>query len=60
MLLKQCEKCQYCARLIALGLGVRCTNPENNPKDNDGKLPILISAIVECDFFVKNLNNGVK
>lgn len=55
MLLNDCDGCVYCQRMIAVGLGVRCTREENQKykKDDDKlkNLPVIISNIPDkCEY----------
>jgi len=34
MLIKDCIGCKYLVKMIAIGLGVRCSHPQRKPKDN--------------------------
>ena len=46
MTLKQCETCQHFRRLIAVGLGARCAQPDNQQyKTAKDELPVMISAV---------------
>ena len=48
MLMEECGRCKYKARLIGLGLGVRCTHPDNQQyklKDDNKTMPIIISRV---------------
>ena len=51
MLLKDCNGCIYCQRMIGVGLGVRCRLEENQKyKKADDKLPnlpVIISHVPE-------------
>lgn len=51
MLLKECNGCKYLARLIGIGQGVRCTNPENQITGMDGSKAIVISQIENCNYY---------
>lgn len=45
MLIKECEGCKYLNKMIAIGLGVRCSHPDRRPKE--GLIPV-ISTIDNC------------
>ena len=48
MLMEECGRCKYKAHLIALGLGVRCTHPDNQkykPEEDNQTMPIIISRV---------------
>ena len=48
MLMEECGRCKYKARLIGLGLGVRCTHPDNQKyklKDDNQTMPIIITRV---------------
>ena len=52
MLIKDCQDCKYCQRMIALGLGVRCSNELNQKyKTRNDSLIVVISEIPECNLF---------
>ena len=55
MLIKDCENCKYCVRMVSAGLGVRCQHPKNlqfnqiDPRyTKDGIQIPLISNIKDC------------
>ena len=46
--MEECGRCKYKARLIGLGLGVRCTHPDNQQyklKDDNQTMPIIITRV---------------
>lgn len=48
MQMEECGRCKYKARLIALGLGVRCTHPDNQKyklEEDSQTMPIIISRV---------------
>lgn len=48
MLMEECARCKYKAHLIGLGLGVRCTHPDNQQyklKDDRHNMPVIISRV---------------
>ena len=48
MLMEECGRCKYKAHLIGLGLGVRCTHPDNQKykrEEDNQNMPILISRV---------------
>jgi hypothetical protein len=51
MLLKDCQDCKYCRRMIGVGLGVRCSHPENQKfkriDESHPQLPVIISRVSE-------------
>lgn len=52
--MEECGRCKYKAHLIGLGLGVRCTHPDNQQyklKNDNQFLPLLISRVPSiCPF----------
>jgi len=48
MMMKECGRCKYKVHLIGLGLGVRCTHPDNQKykrEEDNQNMPILISRV---------------
>lgn len=48
MQMEECGRCKYKAGLIALGLGVRCTHPDNQKyklKEDSQTMPVIISRV---------------
>ncbi len=48
MQMEECGRCKYKAHLIALGLGVRCTHPDNQKykqEEDHQTMPIIISRV---------------
>jgi N-formylglutamate amidohydrolase len=46
--MEECGRCKYKAHLIGLGLGVRCTHPDNQKyklKDDNQTMPIIITRV---------------
>lgn len=58
MLSQDCINCKYCKWMVGIGLGVRCSNPENQkyklPKDRHPSAYVIISNVPNgCTFFDK-------
>ena len=51
MLLNECKGCRWCAWMIGIGQGVRCSHPEHRRVGYDGNRAPTINEVHECKFY---------
>ena len=51
MLLNECKGCRWCAWMIGIGQGVRCSHPEHRKVGYDGNRAPTINEVHECKFY---------
>ena len=65
MTLEECDGCKYLIRLIGLGLGVRCTHPDNQKyklkEELLPHLPLIITRVpINCPLKETREKEGLK